>query len=175
MDERLSQKEVINYVLDELVNRNLLKKNISTYKNTESLLYKYPSLKKSIEDREEEIEYIKKYGFDKIRNSTSIVKMSTNLTNQKDYDIDEEMIRSITRDVHKIKLVINRIDRVLKKFKDDKYIDIIRLKYFEGKTQEEIAEYFEKDYSTLWRNNKRLINEIKIYFFPNDVIEEIKS
>ena len=54
-------------------------------------------------------------------------------------------------------------------------IDIIKLKYFENKTQQEIAETLDKDTSTIWRNNKRLINEIKVYLFPNDVVKELTS
>ena len=72
-------------------------------------------------------------------------------------------------------VIINRVDRILKKFKTDKYIEIIKLKYFEKRTQQEISDYFAKDPATIWRNNKRLINEIKVYFFPNDVISEITS
>ena len=43
----------------------------------------------------------------------------------------------------------------------------------ENKTQQDIADYLEKDTTTIWRNNKRLINEIKVYLFPNDVIKEL--
>jgi len=81
----------------------------------------------------------------------------------------------LIEDIKKTQLVINRIDRIIKKFKTDKYIDIIKLKYFENKTQQEIAETLDKDTSTIWRNNKRLINEIKVYLFPNDVVKELTS
>lgn len=40
---------------------------------------------------------------------------------------------------------------------DDPYIDIIYLQYRDGKTLEWIAEYFNKDVSTIKRNKKRLI------------------
>ena len=40
-------------------------------------------------------------------------------------------------------------------------------------SQQDIADYFEKDTTTIWRNNKRLINEIKVYLYPEDVIKEL--
>ena len=55
-------KEITNFIFEELSKRNLLRKSSTTYQNTESLLYKYNDLKKSIEDREEEIEEIKTAG-----------------------------------------------------------------------------------------------------------------
>ena len=177
-------KEITSFIVEELSKRNLLRKGATTYQNTESLLYKYNDLKKSVEDREEEIEEIKTTGLR--GKSKSIFKIPEG--SHSDYDtIEEDIINGLISDIKKTqliinritimsfqtKLVINRIDRILKKFKSDKYIDIIKLKYFENKTQQDIADYFEKDTTTIWRNNKRLINEIKVYLFPNDVIKEL--
>lgn len=163
-------KEITSFIVEELSKRNLLRKGATTYQNTESLLYKYNDLKKSVEDREEEIEEIKTTGLR--GKSKSIFKIPEGSHN--DYDtIEEDIINGLISDIKKTQLIINRIDRILKKFKSDKYIDIIKLKYFENKTQQDIADYFEKDTTTIWRNNKRLINEIKVYLFPNDVIKEL--
>ena len=165
-------KEITSYIFEELSKRNLLRKRTSTYQNTESLLYKYNDLKKSIEDREDEIEEIKTSGLR--AKSKSILKMPEG--SHSDHDtIEESIIEGLIEDIKKTQLVINRIDRIIKKFKTDKYIDIIKLKYFENKTQQEIAETLDKDTSTIWRNNKRLINEIKVYLFPNDVVKELTS
>lgn len=163
-------KEITNIIIDELSKRNYLRKGISTYQNTESLLYKYNDLKKSIQDREEEIKEIETTG---LRGSSkSILKMPNGSHND---DLESDIIEGLIIDIKKTQLIVNRIDRIIKKFKNDKYIDIIKLKYFENKTQQDIADYFEKDTTTIWRNNKRLINEIKVYLFPNDVIKEISS
>ena len=79
----------------------------------------------------------------------------------KDYEeIEEEIIENIYSSIKRTQLIINRINRIIKKFSDDKYIEIIKLKYFENKTQQDNADYFEKDTTSIWRNNKRIINEI---------------
>ena len=45
----------------------------------------------------------------------------------------------------------------LRQIADDSYIDIIYLQYRDKQTIEAIAEYFEKDVSTIKRNKKRLM------------------
>lgn len=54
----------------------------------------------------------------------------------------------------------NGISYVLNQLSDDPYIDIIFLQYRDGKTIEWIAEYMDKDESTIKRNKKRLIMQI---------------
>jgi len=50
---------------------------------------------------------------------------------------------------------------ILRQYSDDTYIDVIYMQYRDRKTIEWIAEYMEKDTSTIKRNKKRLI--MKIY------------
>ena len=168
----IDYKAIVNYIFEELKSRNLLHKEISTYQSTESLLYKYNDLKNSIKNREEEIKEIKDFGL--CGKSKSIFKIPDEGYIDSD-DIEQDIINGLIKDIKKTQLIINRIDRILIHFKTDKYIDIIKLKYFEKKTQQEISEYFIKDPATIWRNNKRLINKIKVYLFPNDVISEITN
>lgn len=54
----------------------------------------------------------------------------------------------------------NGISYALRQLSDDPYIDIIFLQYRDGKTIEWIAEYLDKDESTIKRNKKRLIMSI---------------
>lgn len=52
------------------------------------------------------------------------------------------------------------ISYALHQLSDDPYIDIIYLYYRDGKTLEWIAEYMDRDVSTIKRNKKRLIAKI---------------
>ena len=54
----------------------------------------------------------------------------------------------------------SKIASILRQLSDDEYIDIIYLQYRDNKTMEWIAEYFERDLSTIKRNKKRLITKI---------------
>ena len=53
-----------------------------------------------------------------------------------------------------------KVGHILRQLSDDPYIDIIFLQYRDGKTIEWIAEYMDKDISTIKRNKKRLIYKI---------------
>ena len=167
----INYDEISKHIIDTLQKLGVLRKVNSTYKSTESLLYRYNDLKNSIKDREEEIQEIRDYGLR--GKSKSILKMPEG--HGGDRDIEQEIINGLEKDIKKTRLIVNRIDRVVAKYKSDPYGEIIKLKYFEQKTQQEIADYFEKDPTTIWRNTQRIINEIKVYFFPNDVVEELRS
>lgn len=52
------------------------------------------------------------------------------------------------------------ITSTLRELSDDPYIDIIYLQYRDRRTIEAIADYYEKDTSTIKRNKKRLIKAI---------------
>lgn len=52
------------------------------------------------------------------------------------------------------------VSYALHQLSDDPYIDIIYLQYRDGKTLEWIAEYMDRDISTIKRNKKRLITKI---------------
>ncbi len=169
--DSIDYKTIVSYIFKELKTRKLLRE-MSTYKNTESLLYKYNDLKASIKDREEEIKEIRKYGLRGKSKSISKIPEGAHIDRE---DLEQDIVNGLIKDVKKTQLIINRIDRILKKLGNDKYIEIIMLKYFEGKTQQEISDYFAKDPATIWRNNRRLIEEIKVYLFPNDVITEITN
>ena len=65
-------KEITSFIVEELSKRNLLRKGATTYQNTESLLYKYNDLKKSVEDREEEIRKLKQ--LDYVENQRAYLK-----------------------------------------------------------------------------------------------------
>lgn len=67
---------------------------------------------------------------------------------------------------HKLRLFFNtnkdgtNIGYVLNQLSDDEYIDIIFLYYRDNKTLDFIAEYFDRDITTISRNKKRLILSI---------------
>jgi len=68
---------------------------------------------------------------------------------------------------------IEIIDEALKQIQDDDYFDIIPMIYFEGRTREEVAEFFDVTVTSVSRNKTRLINKLKTYIFADDVIREL--
>lgn len=65
------------------------------------------------------------------------------------------------------------VDNALKELYDDIYYDIIPMMYFEGKSREYIAEYFDTSTTTISRNKRRLIEKLKVMIFADNVIHEL--
>lgn len=173
------EKDVVKIVLDELSKRGFIKNDSISFTNTEKLLYSYNSLKLSIKNHLEEIDDLVENGLPE--KSKSIV-LNPGSGFNKDVDPVEQSIASINKTVEITKATLKHINKVLNNFKDDPYYEIIPLKYFEKKTYEEIAEYFDKKsnkvsgpiaVSTISKNKTRLINEIRILLIPNIYVNEL--
>lgn len=163
-------------VVSELKRQGLLKDNKQTpFQKTETLLYNYNNFQAAIDDKLQQIETIRQEGIPK--KSPSITSFSGNSTYEIKSDADkaDEKIEAIENSIQTTKNFIKVIDNALAALKDDPYFDIIKLKYFEGQTREEIAEYFEVDVSTISRNKNRLVNLLQIRLFSDEVIYQIFS
>ena len=166
--------DVVQELLIELKKKGFTNHNKQTaFQKTEQLLYNYMNFKQVIADKQKIIEQIKQEGIQK-RNK-SIVNFTGNyqLDTRNDFEKAEEQIEALENSILITKRYIAIIDDALSKISNDKYYDLIRMKYFEGKTREEIAEHFDVDVATVSRNKNRLINILKIYLFSDEVICEI--
>jgi hypothetical protein len=159
----------------EFKKNGLLKENKqSAYQKTEILLYNYNNFKEAIENKYKQIDTIIVAGSN--RKSSSITTYSNNnsIESKLEEERAEEQIAKIEKSIVYTQNFIKMIDDAVKKLENDSYYDIISLKYFEGKTREEIADYFDNvDVSTISRNKSRLINKLKIDLFSDDVIIEM--
>ena len=171
MMEETEKRETIKIVLSELEKKGLIKQKDNAFKNVESLLYNYNKIKESIKDREEQLQDLKQYGLPE--KSGSITSIVENVVHENKNELIENAISSLNQNIYRTKVFIRYVDKVLKKFKDDPYYRIIKLKYFENKGIEYIAEEMNKDTSTISRNKTRLINEIKALLMPNDLLSNI--
>ena len=173
--EKYIDNTIQKYTFD-LKRQGLLKDNKRTpFQKTETLLYNYNNFKAAIKDKLEQIETIHEQGVP--NKSSDIITFSNNPTYEikSDFDKAEEKIEAIEQSIQTTKNFIKVIDAAIDMLKDDPYFEIIKLKYFEGKTREEIAEIFEVDVSTISRNKNRLVNLLQIRFFSDEVIYQIFS
>lgn len=65
------------------------------------------------------------------------------------------------------------IDAALDEIAGDEYFEIIPMIYFENRSREEIAEFFNVTATTISRNKTRLIDKLKIYIFADEVVREL--
>lgn len=166
--------ETVFKCISELKRQGLLRKNIRTpFQKTEILLYNYNNFKAVIDDKEKQIKEIEWSGIGKRSSDITSFSPGTRYEIKSDADKAEEKIESIEQSIHVTKNFIRIIDAALDSLEDDPYFDIIRMKYFEGSTREEIAEYFDVDASTISRNKNRLINLLQIRLFSDEVIYQM--
>lgn len=69
--------------------------------------------------------------------------------------------------------IVDVLDKALQELSDDEYYEIIPLIYFEHRSREYIAEYFDVSVTTISRQKKRLINNLSILLYPNDFINAL--
>lgn len=147
----------------------------TAYQRTEQLLYNYRGFKKIVAARMEEIENLKKYGVPK--RSASIVEYSPHSGTVGGIVLPEESVEQAIRTVQDSIVdtvqAIALIDKCMATLKSDPYYRILEMRYFEGRTQEDIALEFGCSQVTISNNKSRLVKELATQLFPNQVIEEM--
>lgn len=71
--------------------------------------------------------------------------------------------------------VVAQIEIALDQIRNDPFYAIIPMFYFEKETRENIAEFFNVSEKTVTRNRKRLIRQMAVILFSDDVIMDILS
>lgn len=162
-------KEVVN----ELRKQNMLKEKQSPFQKTETLLYNYYNFKDAVDDKMSRMRTILDEGLSRKSSSISSFSKQPVYEMKNDSDKAEEKIEELMNSVQETEQYITLIDDALSKIQDDKYFGIIQMKYFEGKTREEIADEYGKDVKTITRNKNRLINKLQIHMFANEYLKQM--
>lgn len=172
-------EQTAKHTVLELRKQGMMKDDKQTpYQKTETLLYNYNSFLSAIEDKKEQINEIREVGLKQRCNSvipnpgSGTIVRETKTEQQK---IDEK-IADIEASISVTKRFIAIINEALDQLKNSEvYYDIIPMKYFQGKTYDEIADHFNCDIKTIYRQKKNLINKLQIRLFSDDVINHIYS
>lgn len=154
------------------------KEKKSAYAKTEQLLFTYNGFKRIIEERKQEVEDIRKYGVPQKSAMSGGERVQTSRTVQGIVLPEESVdiaVRNVERSVERTVQAVALIDKCLDAIKTDQYYEIIPMRYFEGRTLEDIGLYFGCDHSTISRNKNRLVRELSMRLFPDEVIEEFMN
>lgn len=174
--EEETKNEIVKKVLEELKNKKLLKNPKSSYKSTEKILYSLNVLPEAIKLIDEEVEKLEEEAkgitIPKAKSNSLILNERNNTYVYGDETL-ETRISELKQISVKAKSQIRLVKSALKKIENDKYYDIIPMYYFEEKTIEEIAEECEWAVGTVSKHKKRLMNDLKVYVFPDTFIEEL--
>ena len=174
--EEETKNEIVKKVLEELKNKKLLKNPKSSYKSTEKILYSLNVLPEAIKLIDEEVKKLEEEAKGiaiPTAKSNSLILNERNNTYVYGDETLETRISELKQISVKAKSQIRLVKSALKKIENDKYYDIIPMYYFEEKTIEEIAEECEWAVGIVSKHKKRLMNDLKVYVFPDTFIEEL--
>ncbi|WP_242833514.1 sigma-70 family RNA polymerase sigma factor [Desulfosporosinus youngiae] len=161
---KVAQESAKAATQDTLVERNF-------FQETETLLYNYQALKLKVAQDEEFLFDPEAYTTPTNNRSKDIIRFSTSNTGSHGLDIDR-YTQGIKSSMMRTRQEVMRIDRALEVIKDDKYYEIVPMKYWDGMTIESIASDLECDEKTVRRNKNRLVNKLKIMLFGADALNE---
>jgi DNA-directed RNA polymerase specialized sigma subunit len=167
-------KQAQSELMNELKKHKMLKPTKdSAFQKTEKLLCNYNQFKKVIEKKQQEIDIIKAIGLSDRSKSIVILSHNKTLDQRTPGEKAEDRIEEIQASMVHLQGYIQAIEDALETISNNEYFELIELLYFEGKTREEVAEYFEVDVATISRHKKKMIDIIKIQLFPDDSIMEL--
>lgn len=158
-----------------IANTNVEVKTKSAYEKTEALLVNYVSLKRIVKERMDEIEEIKKYGVPDKRDPFGERVHTSHVGGG--IVLEEESVESAVHKIHcalrPTVQAITMIDRGMERLKGDYYYGILEMLYFEQRTQEDIALEYGCSQVTISNNKNRLVKELSMILFPEQVVDEI--
>lgn len=146
----------------------------TAYQQTEALLFSYNNFRRIVDDKRAEIEEIRMYGVP--QRGGAVVQYSDNGGTPRGLVLDEERIEEAVKKIEKSMemtvLTLDLIDKSMAAISTDPYFKILEMRYFEGRTQEDIAVAFKCTQQNISYNKSRLIRELSIKMFPDKVARE---
>lgn len=135
------------------------------FKQTEIRLYAYVELKRNIDKYNQDIEDLREEGTS--GKSKDIVFFSTHGGGARlsADEIQEARIMIVQKKIYRDQTEIDEIDYALRVAENDDYYRVITMKYFEERSDDEIAELVGCDASTVRRNKTRLIRKIALKLY----------
>ena len=146
----------------------------TSYQKTEQLLYNYNGFKRIIREKEQEIADLQRYGVPQncaVREFVQKGNVPQGLVLQE--ESVEQAVQNVQRSVQGTVQIVSLIDKCMAALKDDPYYRILEMRYFEGRTQEDIAVQFNTTQKTVSINKSRLVKELAMRLFPDQVANEM--
>lgn len=133
------------------------------YKATERRLYAIPVLKLKVKEDREKLEEIKTYGVP--QRSKSIVRFSRTGIRLTQEEILEALVMDMEATIAADTYEIECVEKALTAIEADTYYETVKGKYIDGRSDEQIAETIPCDYTTVWRNRKRLVQKVAVMLY----------
>ena len=168
----------IDRIADKIIERMKTDREIKTEKQltpfhkTEKLLSELALLKGAIDSKNMLIEDLKKEGISIQKRETGVNVQSSKIY-LSELEKVENRIEKLQEEIVRIENVVNMVERALDTIKNNKYYDIIEMKYFDELTFEHISEKLDISVITAKRYKNKMIRQLQLVIFSDDVIKNI--
>ena len=147
-------------------------KQLTPFQKTEKLLSELSLLKGAIDSKNMLIEDLKKEGISIQKRETGVNVQSSKVY-LSELEKVENRIEKLQEEITRIENVVNMVERALGTIRNNKYYDIIEMKYFDDLTFEHISEKLDISVITAKRYKNKMIRQLQLVIFSDDVIKNI--
>lgn len=168
----------IDRIADKIIERMKTDREIKTekqltpFQKTEKLLSELSLLKGAIDSKNMLIEDLKKEGIS-IQKKKTEVNVQASKIYLSELEKVENRIEKLKEEIVRIENVVNMVERALDTIRNNKYYDIIEMKYFDELTFEHISEKLDISVITAKRYKNKMIRQLQLVIFSDDVIKNI--
>ena len=168
----------IDRIADKIIERMKTDREIKTekpltpFQKTEKLLSELALLKGAIDSKNMLIEDLKKEGISIQKRETGVNVQSSKVY-LSELEKVENRIEKLKEEIVRIENVVNMVERALGTIRNNKYYDIIEMKYFDDLTFEHISEKLDISVITAKRYKNKMIRQLQLVIFSDDVIKNI--
>lgn len=138
------------------------------YRKTDGILYNYRSIKAEIKNLELDIEELKADyegcgAINYSEKSSPTYAFSSSVENE--VVLKEKRIKRLTREKESKERLVQKVDNALEALKDEKQVQIIKMKYFEGKCFGYISNKLHLDNAYCRRLKNKAVKELSELIF----------
>ena len=168
----------IDRIADKIIERMKTDREIKTekqltpFQKTEKLLSELALLKGAIDSKNMLIEDLKKEGISIQKRETGVNVQSSKVY-LSELEKVEKRIEKLQKEIVRIENVVKLVERALGTIRNNKYYDIIEMKYFDDLTFEHISEKLNISVITAKRYKNKMIRQLQLVIFSDDVIKNI--
>lgn len=142
-------------------------KKLSPFQITEIYISQYKNMDESIQLKLDTINELRnEVGTAKINRLVPDIVQGGTVENISQLEKREEVINHLLKEIEEITVLKLQIEKLMDKFKDREDFRIIKEKYFNNKTNEEIGDMLNIDESTVRRRKNKIINDMSKILFP---------
>ena len=165
---------IADKIIEKMKNDKEIKteKQLTPFQKTEKLLSELSLLKGAIDSKNMLIEDLKKEGISIQKRETGVNVQSSKVY-LSELEKVENRIEKLQKEIVRIENVVNMVERALGTIRNNKYYDIIEMKYFDDLTFEHISEKLNISVITAKRYKNKMIRQLQLVIFSDDVIKNI--